>query len=191
MTSYAFAVRRWWAVLAALVAVISVCLAVGASEVPIPSISGGMGSAQLAYFTPVLMVVALMYCLDRCLPDVEVVAVISIKRLDGYAVITTVLLAHAAAPVVGVDFARNTMLVLALALITRRVTNEAMAAGASLLFLIANVLLGRNLDPAGHSAHTWWAIALYPPGSLPAWIVAFAALLLALLLGLSRTTARR
>ncbi|MFF5333667.1 hypothetical protein [Streptomyces sp. NPDC013181] len=191
MTRYAITVRQWWTVPAALLLINVICLAVGASEIPVPSLSGGMGSAQLAFFTPVLVIVALMYCLDRRLPDAEAVAVISVRRLDKCAVILATLLAHAAGAMVGMDFARNTMLVLALALLTRRVANEAAAAGASLLLLIANVLLGRSLDPAGHAAYTWWAVALYPAGSLLAWFVAAAALLLALLLGFSETTQRR
>ncbi|MGQ4486543.1 hypothetical protein LRE75_05830 [Streptomyces sp. 372A] len=190
MTRYAVIVRRWWAVPAALVIVIAVCLAVGANEIPVPTLSGGMGSAQLAYFTPVLVVVALMYCLDRRLSDVEAVAVISVKRLDEYSVVLTVLLAHAAGLAVGLNFARNTMLILALALLARRFANEAAAAGVSLLFLIANVLLGRGLDPDGKVIHTWWAIALYPTGSLIAWLAACAVLLLALLLDFSKTAAR-
>ncbi|MYW10114.1 hypothetical protein GT034_17410 [Streptomyces sp. SID2563] len=191
MTRYAVIVRRWWTVPAALVVVITVCLVVGANEIPVPTLSGGMGSAQLAYFTPVLLVVALMYCLDRRLPDVEAVAVLSVKRLDEYAVVITVLLAHAAGSAVGLNFARNVMLVLALALLTRRVANEAAAAGVSLLFLIANVLLGRGLDPDGQVTHTWWAVSLYPAGSRTAWLVSCALFLLSLPLAFSKTAARR
>lgn len=191
MNRYALRVRQWWAVPLSLALVLVVCSAVGASEVPVPSLRSGMGSAQLAYFTPILIVVAVMYCLDRRLHDAEVTAVVPVRRLDQCAVVLTAILAHGAGLVVGLAIARNTLIVLALALLTRRVANEAMAAGAALLFLIANVLLGRSLTPDGHAAHAWWAVTLYPAGNPAAWIVSVASVAIALPLSFRQTATSR
>ncbi|MFJ2560644.1 MULTISPECIES: hypothetical protein [unclassified Streptomyces] len=191
MNRYALVVRRWWAVPAALVLLVAVCWTVGASEVPVPSLAGGMGGAQLAYFTPVLIVVAVMYCLDRHLHEAETTAVLHVHRFDQGAVVLAVVLAHAAGPVVGMDVARNVTLLLALALLTRRIANEATAAAAGLMFLIINLILGRAYNPDGHTTHTWWAVALYPSSSMAAWLAATALFALALPLASSRARAAR
>ncbi|MFV2117756.1 hypothetical protein ACE14D_04635 [Streptomyces sp. Act-28] len=180
MKRYTIAVRRWWTVPAALALLVLVCVAAGAADIPVPSLNGGTGSTQLAYFTPVLVVVAVMYCLDRRLRDVESTAAVPVHRFDLGALVLTVVLAHAAGLVVGMDVARNITLLLALGLLTRRLANEAVAAAAGLLFLVLNVMLGRPYDPAGHVVHAWWALALHPAGSLAAWLVASAVFVLAL-----------
>ncbi|MFE4061835.1 hypothetical protein ACFXP3_37065 [Streptomyces sp. NPDC059096] len=180
MNRYALAVRRWWAVPAALALLIVVCWTVGASEIPVPSLTGSAGGAQLAYFTPVLIVLAVMYCLDRHLHAAETTAVLPVHRFDQGAVVLTVLLAHAVGPVVGMDIARNITLLLALALLIRRVANEATATATGLMFLIVNLILGRAYDPSGHTTHRWWAVALHPSGSVAAWLTAIALLALAL-----------
>ncbi|MFD7314080.1 MULTISPECIES: hypothetical protein [unclassified Streptomyces] len=191
MNRYAITVRHWWVVPAALALLVVVCWTVGASEVPVPSLIGGMGSAQLAYFSPVLIVLAVMYCLERQLREAEITAVLSVRRFDQGAIVLTAVLAHAAGVVVGMDVARNVTLLLALGLVTRRLANEATAAAAGLMFLIINLILGRAYNPDGYTTHTWWAVALYPAGSLTAWLVAVALLALALPLALSGTPASR
>ncbi|MFJ1548541.1 hypothetical protein [Streptomyces sp. NPDC088246] len=103
----------------------------------------------------------------------------------------TAALAHAAGPVTGIDIARNVTLLLALVLLTRRLANEATAAGAGLMFLIINLILGRACNPDGYAAHAWWAVALCPSDSMTAWLVAVALFLLALLLAFSPTSASR
>lgn len=180
MKHYTIAVRRWWTVPAALALLVLVCVAVGAADIPVPSLNGGMGSTQLAYFTPVLVVVAVMYCLERRLWEAESTAAVPVHLLDLGALVLTVVLAHAAGLVVGLDVARNTTLLLALALLVRRLANEAAAATAGLLFLILNVMLGRVHDPTGHAVHTWWALTLHPAGSVAAWLVAAVLFALAL-----------
>ncbi|WP_151898148.1 hypothetical protein [Streptomyces sp. C8S0] len=182
MNRYVIAVRRWWTVPMTLVSLVLVCGTVGTSMVPVPSLTGSMGGAQLAYFTPVLIVVAVMYCMERRLQQAESTAVVPIRLFDCAALALTALLAHVAGLVVGMDVARNIMLLLALAVVARRLANEATAAAAGLLFLILNLILGRAYD-AGHGAHTWWAIALYPADSTGAWL--FTVLLFALALVLS------
>lgn len=119
------------------------------SEVPVPSLTSGMGSTQLAYFAPALVVIAVMYCLDRQLYEAETTAVLPVRRFDQGAVILTAVLAHAAGLVVGMDIARNATLLLALALLMLRLANEATAAAAGLMFLVINLILGRTYNPDG------------------------------------------
>ncbi|MFF9013498.1 hypothetical protein ACF09C_11115 [Streptomyces sp. NPDC014870] len=181
-------VRRWWIVPSALLLLVLVSGTVGSSEVPVPSLTGGMSGARVAYFTPVVIVVAVMYCLERRLHEAESTAVAPIRRFDQGAVVLTAVLAHGAGLVVGMDVARNITLLLALALVVWRLANEAAAAAAGLLFLILNLMLGRAYDAGGHASHTWWALALYPARSMGAWLVAAA--LFALALKLSATKHR-
>lgn len=188
MNRYVIVVRRWWIVPSALLLLVLVSGTVGSSEVPVPSLTGGMSGARVAYFTPVVIVVAVMYCLERRLPEAESTAVAPIRRFDQGAVFLTAVLAHGAGLVVGMDVARNITLLLALALLVWRLANEAAAAAAGLLFLILNLMLGRAYDASGHAAHTWWALTLYPARSLGAWLVAAA--LFALAVKLSATKHR-
>ncbi|TLQ44682.1 hypothetical protein [Streptomyces marianii] len=188
MNRYVVVVRRWWTVPLALLLLILVSGTVGTSEVPVPSLTGGMAGARVAYFTPVVIVIAVMYCLERRLPSAESTAVVPIRRFDQGAVVLTVVLAHGAGLVVGMDVARNITLILALALLTWRLANEATAAVAGLLFLILNLMLGRAYDANGHASHTWWALALYPARSVGAWLTA--AVLFALALQLSASKRR-
>lgn len=183
---YTVKVRQWLTVLAALGLLIAVCLLAGKSEVPVPSINSGMGGAQLAFFTPVLVVIAVMYCLDRRLGRTETTAVRSVTALDRGAVAATAVLAHLAGLLVGMDIARNTVLLLAAALLIRRLANEAVATAAGLMLLILHLVAGRAYTPDGLVGHTRWAIALYPAGSTSAWLTAITAFALALPLGLPR-----
>ncbi|WP_405855033.1 hypothetical protein OG361_18810 [Streptomyces sp. NBC_00090] len=180
MKRYVIVVRRWWTMPLALVLLVLVSGTVGTSEVPVPSLTGGMAGARVAYFTPVVIVIAVMYCLERRLLSAESTAVVPIHRFDQGAVILTAVLAHGAGLMVGLDVARNITLLLALALLTWRLANEATAAAAGLLFLILNLMLGRAYDASGHASHTWWALALYPAQSVGAWLVAAALFAVAL-----------
>lgn len=191
MKHYAIKVRRWWAAPSALVVVMLVCWMAGTSEVPVPTLAGGMGSAQLAYFTPVLVIIAVVYCFERRLGDVEATAVVSVRWLDRGATVFVAVLAQGAGLVVGMDVARNAVLLLALALIVRRLTNEATAAGAALGFLIVNILLGRVYSPDGVASYSWWAVALYPSGSAAAWLFSVALFLCALVWGFPRSPVTR
>ncbi|MEU8541587.1 hypothetical protein AB0C52_16645 [Streptomyces sp. NPDC048717] len=186
MNCYALVVRRWWTVPAALVLLVLTSGTVGAGEVPVPSLNGGMAGARVTYFTPVIVVIAVMYCLDRRFLAAETTAVVPVHRLDQGAVALTALLAHGAGLVVGMDVARNVTLLLALALLVRRLSNEAAATVAGLALLILNVMLGRAHDAGGHATHTWWALALYPARSAGAWLVPAGLFLLALGLSASR-----
>ncbi|WP_147976140.1 hypothetical protein [Streptomyces sp. MS191] len=141
-----------------------------------------MVGARLAYFTPILIVVAVMYCLERRLCEAESTAVTPIRRYDNGALILTAMLTHSAGLVVGMDVARNVTLLLAVALITRRLANEATAAGAGLLLLVINLVLGRTHQPDGNPSHAWWALPLYPAGNLAAWLITVVLFALALTL---------
>ncbi|MEV7858364.1 hypothetical protein AB0O86_05855 [Streptomyces hirsutus] len=186
MTLYATKVRQWLAAPAALGLLVAVCLLAGKSEVPVPSITSGMGNAQLAFFTPVLAIVAVMYCLDRRLGQAETTAVQPVSTLDRGMVTATAALAHLAGLLVGMDIARNTVLLLAVALLIRRLINEAAATAAGLMLLVLNLVAGRAYDPDGLVSHTWWAIALYPADNFSAWLATAAAFALALPLGIPR-----
>ncbi|MFE7429995.1 hypothetical protein [Streptomyces sp. NPDC057545] len=186
MRLYTITVRRWWAVLVAISALVVVCWSLGTTEVPVPSLIGGMTGARLAYFTPLFVVVATLYCLERRLNHVESAAVVKIARLDLGAVLLVVVLTHAAGLIVGMDIARNVTLLLSLALLVRWFTNEAAAATAGLMCLIASLMLGRTYQPSGEAGHAWWALPLYPADSFVAWLAATASLVVVTGLGLAR-----
>lgn len=61
---YFQAVRRWWTVLAAIVLLGRACWLIGGTEVPVPGFLGNMIGTQVRYFTPLLVVVAVLYCLS-------------------------------------------------------------------------------------------------------------------------------
>ncbi|AYV32869.1 hypothetical protein EES41_39545 (plasmid) [Streptomyces sp. ADI95-16] len=168
MKLYTLSVRRWWVMVPAVLALMLVTWLIGASQVPVPSLLGGAGMAQIKHFVPVIVSVAVMYCLDRRLPEAELTAVVPVRRIDRAAVSAGAVLLLAAAPAVGLDVARNTLLILALALVVRRIANEATAVAAGLLYIIANVMLGQPPDPLGYRIGSWWALPLYPAGSIPA-----------------------
>ncbi|WP_351226836.1 hypothetical protein [Streptomyces sp. NPDC002133] len=109
-----------------------------------------------------------------------------IGTLDQGTVAVTAGLAHLAGLLVGLDIARNTVLILAVALLVRRVINEAAATVVGLMVLILNLVAGRAYTPDGFVGHTWWAIALYPADSISAWLVTMLVFALALPLGLPR-----
>ncbi len=165
---YALSVRRWWVMIPAVLALILTTWLIGASPVPVPSLLGGGGMAQIKHFVPVIMSVAIMYCLDRRLLEAELTAVVPVRRLDRAATAAGAVLLLGATPAVGLDVARNTLLILALALVVRRIANEATAVAAGLLYIIANVMLGQPPDPLGYRVGSWWALPLYPAGSIPA-----------------------
>ncbi|MFJ9076805.1 hypothetical protein ACIRO3_16360 [Streptomyces sp. NPDC102278] len=171
MKLYALSVRRWWVVVPAVLALMLVTWLIGASQVPVPSIMGGGGLAQIKHFVPVIVSTAVMYCLDRRLLEAELTAVVPVRRLDRAAVSAGAVLLLATTPVVGLDVARNTLLVLALALVVRRFANEATAVAAGLLYIIANVMIGQPPDPLGYRIGSWWALPLYPADSIPALVV--------------------
>ncbi|MFE2927708.1 hypothetical protein [Streptomyces goshikiensis] len=171
MKLYVLSVRRWWVMVPAVLALILSTWLIGASTVPVPSLLGGGGMAQVKHFVPVIMSVAVMYCLDRRLQEAELTAVVPVRRLDRAAASAGAVLLLAATPVVGLDVARNTLLILALALVVRRIANEATAVAAGLLYIIANVMLGQPPDPLGHRIGSWWALPLYPADNMPVLVI--------------------
>ncbi|MEV0580830.1 hypothetical protein [Streptomyces sp. NPDC050392] len=181
MRLYLTTVRRWWAVALSLLLLVAVCETMGSSEIAVPSLTAGVsGGAHVSYFAPWLMVVATMYCLDRGLQEAERTAVIGLAWIDRGVVIAGVVLAHLLGPVVGWDVARNVMLLLGIALAFRYLANEAAAAAVPLMFLIFNIVAGRAYQGGGAAMHAWWALPLYPPGSIAAWLVSALVFALAL-----------
>lgn len=127
MKLYFSVVRRWWTVPAALVLLALVCWVLGGTQVPVPGFLGGM---RVQYFTPLLVIGAILYCLDRRLNEPEITAVVRMQRWDLTAVTAAVALCHMLGLIVGMDIPRNLMALFAVALIVRRLGNEA-AAGAA------------------------------------------------------------
>ncbi|GAA2771266.1 hypothetical protein GCM10010493_81010 [Streptomyces lavendulae subsp. grasserius] len=188
---YAMSVRRWWVLVPAVLALMMLTWLIGASPVPVPSMLGGGGLAQIKHFVPVIVSVAVMYCLDRRMTEAELTAVVPVGSLDRAAVSAGAVLILATTPAVGLDVARNTLLILALALVVRRLANEATAVAAGLLYIIANVMLGQPPDPLGHRLGSWWALPLYPAGSIPALVVVAVLFAVALAWGLAPRTRTR
>ncbi|MDI3388232.1 hypothetical protein QIS99_18770 [Streptomyces sp. B-S-A8] len=180
MIAYAMTVRRWWVVAPTLALIVFVCLAVGASEVPVPSLVGGMTGARLDYFAPILAVIAVMYCMDRRLPEPERTAVVPVRRLDRAAIAITSAFALGSGALIGMDIARNLVLLVSLALLVRRVANEATAAATGMALLVASLVAGRAYQPGGSTTHTWWALPLYSAGSVTAWLATLCLFALAL-----------
>ncbi|MFE2325300.1 hypothetical protein ACFXD5_15495 [Streptomyces sp. NPDC059385] len=147
--------------------------------------------SQIKHFVPVIMSVAVMYCLDRRLLEAEQTAVVPVRHLDRAAVSAGAVVLLAASPAVGLDVARNTILILALALVVRRVANEATAVASGLLYVIANVMLGQPPDPLGYRIGTWWALPLYPAGSMAALVIVVVLFAGALAWGLAPRTRTR
>ncbi|MEU8707962.1 hypothetical protein [Streptomyces sp. NPDC048565] len=191
MKLYFSVVRRWWTVPVALVLLTLVCWTLGGTEVPVPGFLGGMVSMRIEYFTPILVIGAVLYCFDRCLGAPEATAVVHVLRWDLTVVTTAVALCHLLGLVVGMDIPRNLMVLLAVALIVRRLTNEAAAGAACLLLLLVSASLGRANQPSGQPVGRWWALTLYPPESLSAWTAALVLFGLGLLASGNRLSSKR
>ncbi|MEV4968627.1 hypothetical protein AB0886_24590 [Streptomyces sp. NPDC024062] len=174
MRLYFNVMRRWWITLLAISLLGLVCWSLGGTEIPVPGFIGGMVSMRVKYFAPLLVVVAVLYCLERRLQAQESTAVVRLRGWDLAVVSLTAVLGHLLGLFVGMDIARNLMLLLAFALVIRQLSNEAAAGGACLLLLLATASLGRSYEPSGHLTGQWWAIPLYPSESLRAWVVAVA-----------------
>ncbi|MGW2842614.1 hypothetical protein ACWCWD_33100 [Streptomyces sp. NPDC001493] len=191
MNRHTLAVRQWWVLPVALALLVLVCKTAGTVEVPVPSLTDGLNGAPLAHFTPLLAVIAVMYCLERRLAEPEITAVVPVRLLDQAAVLLTGALALAAGASAGMTTARNVLVLLALALLARRAANEAAGTAVALLYLVVDLALGRTRTPDGLDAHTWWALTLYPASSPGAWAVCTAALLLALTVAFPRYASGR
>ncbi|MYY13199.1 hypothetical protein GT204_31025 [Streptomyces sp. SID4919] len=180
MRIYFSVVRRWWVAPAALSLTVLVCWTTGGTELPVPSFLGGTGGAKLRYFAPLLVVMAVLYCLDRRLGEVESTAVAPVSLRDHATVTGVVVLAHAAGPWVGMDVPRNVMLLLAVALTARRFMNTAAAGSVCLGALAVTVVMGRGQGPSGQVVLQEWALVIHPSDSGAAWVAAVILFTLAL-----------
>ncbi|MFJ4902538.1 hypothetical protein [Streptomyces sp. NPDC088727] len=174
MKLYFNVIRRWWTMLVAIALLGLVSWSLGGTEIPVPGFMGGMVSMRVEYFAPLLVIVAVLYCLERRLEAPESTAVVRLRRWDMAVVALAAVFGHLLGLFVGMDVPRNLMLLLAVALVVRQFSNEAAAGGTCLLLLLATVSLGRSYQPSGELVGKWWAIPLYPPGSLGAWAAALA-----------------
>ncbi|WP_326698245.1 hypothetical protein OG909_13385 [Streptomyces sp. NBC_01754] len=172
MKLYFSLVRRWWTVLAALVLLTLISWGLGRTEFPVPTFMGGMVSMRVQYFTPLLVIGAVLYCLERRLQAPESTAVVPVKRWDLAAVTAAAALSHLLGLLVGMEIPRNLMALLAVALLVRRFSNGATAGSVCLLLLLASASLGRAYQPAGQPTAQWWALTLHPSGNLSAWAAA-------------------
>lgn len=180
MRIYFSVVRRWWVTPAALALTVLVCWTTGRTELPVPSFLGASGGVQLRYVAPLLVVTAVLYCLDRRLCDVENTAVAPVILRDHATVTAVVVLAHAVGPWVGMDVPRNVMLLLAVALAARRFTNTAAAGSVCLGALAVTLTMGRAQGPSGQVMFREWALVIHPADSMLAWMAAAVFLVLAL-----------
>ncbi|WP_328865165.1 hypothetical protein [Streptomyces sp. NBC_00304] len=172
MKLYFNVIRRWWTVLVAIALLGLVSWSLGGTEIPVPGFIGGMVSMRVEYFAPLLVILAVLYCLERRLEAPESTAVVRLRCWDMGVISLAAVFGHLLGLFVGMDVPRNLMLLLAVALVVRQFSNEAAAGGACLLLLLATATLGRSYEPSGELIGQWWAIPLYPPESLIAWAVA-------------------
>lgn len=164
MRLYATAVRKWWTVAAAIVLMAVVCQLSGTSSIELPAFNGS-GVTPLAYFTPLLVSSAVLYCLNRRADHIERTAVVAVAAIDAAFVASVFVLCLAAGFVTGFDTARNVLLLTCIGLLIAQVGNSASGIAAGMMLLIASIVAGRG--PAG--SHAWWAVVLYPSNSIPAW----------------------
>ncbi|MCA1223625.1 hypothetical protein [Streptomyces sp. 8L] len=169
MKLYLTTVRRWWVVPVAIVVLVLACQGVGERSVPLPDLGGHFSGIATRYFTPLIVVLPMLYCLERQIVAAEVTAAVAVSRWDGLVIVATAALGHVVGLMVGIDVARNLMLLLAAALIVRRFGNEAAAGGVCLLIMLVTASLGRAYGAVGHAVPRWWAIPLYPAASPGAW----------------------
>ncbi|MEV3870026.1 hypothetical protein [Streptomyces sp. NPDC049906] len=170
MRIYFSVVRRWWIAPAALTLTLLVCWTSGGTELPVPSVLGTSGGVRLRYFAPLLVVMAVLFCLDRRLGEVEDTAVAPVVLRDHATVTGLVVLAHAVGPWVGMDVPRNVMLLLAVALAARRFVNTAAAGAVCLVVLAVTLTTGRAQGATGHVVAREWALVIQPAGNTGAWV---------------------
>ncbi|GGL84183.1 hypothetical protein GCM10010095_81160 [Streptomyces anthocyanicus] len=164
MRLYVTAVRKWWTAAGAILLMTVVCQLSGTSSIELPALNGS-GVAPLAYFTPLMVSSAVLYCLSRRADHIERTAVIAVAMIDTAFVASVFALCLAAGYVTGFDTARNVILLTCVGLLIAQVGNTASGIAAGMMLLIASIVAGRG--PAG--SHAWWAVVLYPSSSIPAW----------------------
>ncbi|GAA3753240.1 hypothetical protein [Streptomyces tremellae] len=174
MRLYMATVRRWWVVPVAIVLLILACQGADETAVPLPDLGGHFSGIATRYFTPLLVVLPMLYCLERRLVAAEVTAAVPVSRWDGFVIVASAALGAVAGLLVGFDITRNLMLLLAVALMARRFGNEAAAGGICLLIMLVTASFGRAYGTVGHAVPRWWAVPLYPAASLVSWVVTLA-----------------
>ncbi|WP_158677775.1 hypothetical protein [Streptomyces sp. SPB074] len=141
-----------------------VCQLSGTSSVDLPALNGS-GVTPLAYFTPLLVSSTVLYCLNRRADHIERTAAVAVAVIDAVFIASVFVLCLVAGFVTGFDNARNVLLLTCIGLLVAHVGNSASGISVSMMLLIASIVAGRG--PAG--SHAWWAVVLYPSGSVPAW----------------------
>ncbi|MGQ4400111.1 hypothetical protein ACN6K4_006286 [Streptomyces hayashii] len=164
MRLYVTAVRKWWTAAGAIILMAVVCQLSGTSSIELPALNGS-GVAPFAYFTPLLVSSAVLYCLNRRADHIERTAAVPVVVIDAAFVASAFALCLAAGYITGFDTARNVMLLTCVGLLIAQVGNTASGIAAGMMLLIASIVAGRG--PAG--SHAWWAVVLYPSNSIPAW----------------------
>ncbi|CAL9420379.1 hypothetical protein [Streptomyces sp. enrichment culture] len=172
MRLHLLTVRRWWAAAAGLAAT---AVAAGAGDllVPVPTLTGGMTGAPARYFSPVLLIGALMYVWDRRLHAAEATTVRHPRRTDHVLLLATL---AAGWLVTDGQEARNAALLCGVALVVHRLANAAAATLSTLAVLILARVAGRGIGMDGEPTHTWWAVPLHPADSPAAWAAVAATL---------------
>ncbi|MCW5253693.1 hypothetical protein [Streptomyces sp. SHP 1-2] len=156
--------RKWWTTAVAVIFMAVVCQLSGKSSIELPALNGS-GVTPLAYFTPLLVSSAVLYCLNRRADHIERTAAVAVAVIDAAFVAFVFALCLTAGFVTGFDTARNVILLTCIGILIAQVGNSASGIATSMMLLIAGVVAGRG--PAG--SHAWWAVVLYPSSSVPAW----------------------
>lgn len=172
MRLHLLTVRRWW-VAAVGLAAMAIATGTGDLLVPVPTLTGGMSSAPARYFSPVLLIGALMYVWDRRLHTVESTTIRHLRHTDHVLLLATL---TAGWLLTNGQEARNAALLCGVALIVHRLTNAAAATLSTLAVLIAARVAGRGIGMDGELTHAWWAVPLYPADAPIGWAAVSATL---------------
>lgn len=167
-------------------------LAFGGTELPVPSFTGATGRFLLAGLLPVVPAALWLSGTGRAGPRTEAAAVRPVRRWDtalatalAAAVLAVTLLAHAlgagGAGGTALAVGRNTLVLLAVALILEPLLGHRPAALATAAFPLLCGAAGRRAGGAGTQP---WALLLPPGESAPAFAASLALLAAAVLFSL-------
>ncbi|MFG2734516.1 hypothetical protein ACGFX7_06795 [Streptomyces harbinensis] len=170
--------RRLWLLGLVVPAYVLALVIVDGRSASLPAVSGGAPATALSLFAPLPLVLALLYCLGRGLPDQEHTGVRRTWRYDLAPAVAVV------APAVPLGRAlaqwldtptlaatgRTLLFLCGLMLLVRGLADDRVAGAAPVVWLVLVTLLGY-----GHAGYPHpWTVVLLPPGDEGAWAVSAA-----------------